>query len=80
MASGYALYKGSHVLSVRHSYLLEHVKKTLEEVINEIKCVASHFDCVVITDKNRIIIHGNDDIGVLNVLLSFMEMQLLITT
>ena len=79
MASGYILYKGSHVLSVRHSYLLEHVNKTLEEVINEIKSVASHLDCAIITDKNRIIIHSNDDVSVLNVLLSFIEMQLLIS-
>ena len=77
MAPGYKLYKGSHVLSVKNEYLLEHVNRTLEDIIHEITWVATHLDCVVITAENRIIIHGKDCISVMSVLLTYMEMQLL---
>ena len=77
MAPDYKLYKGSHVLSVKHEYLLKCVNRTLEEVIEEISWTASYLDCMVITTKTKVIIQGKDCISVMTVLLTKMEMQLL---
>ena len=50
-------------------------------VIDKIGWLATNYESEIVNDpvKNRIFIFGEDDLTVMQVLLSFMEMQLLIT-
>ena len=81
MLPEYKLYKGEGILIVKHTYLLKYVPKTLDEVIDEIEWVADNFETAFIDEPNRsrVVIVGKDDLTVMQVLLSFMEMQLLQT-
>ena len=71
IAPHYQLYKGSHVLTVKKAYLLKHISTNIEHIIYEISWVSSYLQCEVIEQSRRIIIKGNEDYDVINVLLRY---------
>ena len=81
MESGYKLFKGDHLVTVKYSYFENIIVKNVDQIIEEISWVALHKDHTMIIDepcKDRFIIYAKDDCTALEVLLTYLEMQLLL--
>ena len=82
MENGYTLYKKLGIVTVRYTFLLKSLNKSLQEIISEITDFAETFEAEVENDdkRNRIIIYGKDIVQSLEILLFYLEIQLLIQT
>ena len=80
MAPGYKLYQEQNLVTVKYDYLEKYCEKSINVIVEELEWVASHKDSVVIDEPchGRLIIYAKDDYSALEILLIYLEMQLLI--
>ena len=80
MGQGYKLFRHEHHVRVKYSYLLKLLDKEISDILEEISWVAGHKNSQIINQpwRNVFIISGQTDEDALEVLLAYLEMQLLL--
>ena len=80
MAPGYKLYQGQKLVAVKYDYLEKYSEKNISTVLDELQWVANHKDSILIDkpSKRSLVIYAKDDYCALEVLLIYLEMQLLL--
>ena len=81
MEKTYKLFKGQNLVTEQYSYLINLLGKPINQIIDEVCWVAFHIEGVLINEpaKGKLIIYGKNDAEALNVLLRYLEMQLLLS-